>query len=107
MKIDGIDNFINTLEQLSNNAKDLSSTTSINLEDAFTESFMSTHTKFNDFQSFLESGGFKASNQEEFDSIDTDKLDEYVSQNTSFNSFEDMLTEATMPHLEEILFKNI
>lgn len=107
MKTTGLDGFIDRLENLGKKVKRMSGTHRYDLDKIFNESFMTTHTKHNDFGSFLDAGGFKVRTQEEFDSIDRDKLDQYVSLNTSFDSFEDMLSNAAGPFFEKELFGNL
>lgn len=107
MKIKGLDELINDLEQLESNSRKLSETESIPLDDLFSESFMENHTDFNNIHDFFEHGGFIASNQEEFDSIDTEELDKYVSSSTKFESFQEMLNEAAHPYIEDALFNNL
>lgn len=107
MKIEGLDGFLDQLENLEENIQRVSGTHRYDLDKIFNESFMTTHTKHKDFESFLDAGGFKVRTQEEFDSIDKDKLDQYVSLNTSFDSFEDMLSNAAGPFFEKELFGNL
>lgn len=56
--------------------------------------FMIKHTEFSSVEEMLERGGFSASNQEEFEQIPQEQLDEYVAAHTEFASWSDMLNTA-------------
>jgi hypothetical protein len=56
--------------------------------------FMIKHTEFSSLEEMLESGGFSASSQAEFESIPQEQLDEQVASHTEFASWSEMLIAA-------------
>ena len=59
-------------------------------EELFTEDFMSQHTQVSSFEKFLIQGGFGTDN-ESFQAIPAEELDEYVKNHSDFACWRDML----------------
>lgn len=83
----------NKLNQMQKSAEELDGST-VALNDLFTKSFMNKYTNYSSFDELLESGNFIVNSQEDFDNIPDSELDLHISQNTKFNTFQDMLDEA-------------
>lgn len=64
---------------------------------------MRKHTPFRSLDALLEAGGFHAADNDEFDTIPRNELDTHIAKVTTFNSWEDMLGEAT----EEYVMKQL
>lgn len=90
----GLKEFSNALENISKEITDQSNKKSILFDEVLTKSFMSKNTPYTDFDDFLESGGFSVNSQEEFDSINENELDAFVSANTKFSGFQEMIDTA-------------
>ena len=69
----------------------------------FPTTFMEKHTNYNDIDSFFEAGGFNVETNEEFEQIPESKLDSFVSANSEFNTWDEMLSLATDIYLDNIL----
>lgn len=100
------DDFGKSLEKLSNQFEraqselsKMNGTHSYNLNEIFSPSFMTTHTRYNSFNSFLEDCCI--TNQSEFDAYPDDKFDEKVKEKTSFPSYEDMFNAAFKVYLSK------
>lgn len=63
-------------------------------EELFTEDFMSQHTQVSSFEKFLIQGGFGTDN-ESFQAIPAEELDEYVKNHSDFACWQDMLKSST------------
>lgn len=94
MPIKSFDQFSKKLDQLAKNAKGLDGTHSVSLTDVLTPAFVSRHTRFSDAEQLFEAGGFSANSQEEFEAIPEDKLDRFISSESSFGSWKEMLSAA-------------
>lgn len=55
---------------------------------------MTTYTQFSTIDLFFDASPFTLETQDDLDAIPEDELDVFVSQNTSFNSWQDMLDKA-------------
>ncbi|HEY5555900.1 hypothetical protein [Acetobacterium sp.] len=66
----------------------------VDFSEAFSDEFMNTNTSFKSFQEFIDSSGFKMQSQEDFESIDENELDVFVSANTEFSTFKEMSASA-------------
>jgi hypothetical protein len=81
------------LRKLEKNVEKLSSKDQVNLEEMFTNSFMSRHTNFESFNEFLEKSGLQSS--EEFvGHIETEGFNNFVEKETSFENWDDMQESA-------------
>ncbi|MBC3898732.1 hypothetical protein GH811_03780 [Acetobacterium malicum] len=74
-----------------------------------TRSFIKKYTGFDDFELFLNSGGFLAATQLEFDSILESELDSLVINNSKFTTWSEMVSSAGdyffVTQMKEIKFK--
>lgn len=83
---------------MSQNLKDVSSkveslpTGNVSIAEYLTDKFLTNKTSFSTLQEFLTALAIKSI--DEWDSISKDELDKRIRENTSYNSFEDMLAEA-------------
>lgn len=94
MKIEGLDKLEKRLNQMERAAKELDGTHSVSFENLFTTSFMKKYTQFQSIEEFFSSSGFDVTSQEDFEAIPEKDLDAYVSNNTSFETWEDMFSKA-------------
>lgn len=84
----------NKLSELVSNAKNLEKTTSVQIQDILTPEFISQNSNFNDLSELLESSGFKIDSQSDFENIPQNELDTFIDKETTFSSWEDMLSDA-------------
>lgn len=95
MKIKGLKELNKRLNDLQSNASRISGHNSVPLNELFTQKFMEKYTKgFKDINAFFDASPFVLENQEDFKAIPEDELDIYVSGNTLFDSWEEMLSKA-------------
>ena len=72
--------------------------------DIFDASFMNTYTKFSNIKDFFDNGGFQINSKEDFESINENDLDKYVSANSSFKTWNDMYKAAGTEYAKNHLF---
>jgi len=81
------------------------------IQNYLTVAFMKKHTCFPDLETFLNSAGFSAKNQPDFQSIPVDALDALVQKNSRFATWSEMVSSAGDYYFEKqmkkIKFKNI
>jgi hypothetical protein len=104
IKITGIDNLEKQIDKLVRNAASLDENDSVPFDSLFTPSFMIEHTQFDSFDGFLDNGGFDVNSEADFEAIPDDVFDEYVRENSSFDSWQDMLNQAGVEYLQAKLF---
>ena len=88
-EINGFDELINHLSNIENNVSNLSKTDSLSFDEIFTSDFMSKHTNC---KSFDPDSGIAPGTA--FEDIPDDDWDTYVSQHSSFTSWEEMMDTA-------------
>ena len=93
-KIKGLDDFSNRLNQLSENAQSISGTHEYSFKEIFSDKFMIEHTNFSTIDEFLLSSPEKISNAEEFEKANEAILDVFVSEQTKFDNWKDMMSSA-------------
>ncbi len=104
-KMKGFDKLEKQLKQMKKGAKELKQTKNVPLETLFTLSFMRKYTSYSSIYTFIEAGGFSVKSQKDFEAIPQDDLDKYVSSNTKFNTWQNMLDEATSQYaIKKLVF---
>lgn len=93
-EINGLDDFSNRLDQLSENAQSVSGTHEYSFKEVFSDEFMIENTNFSTIDEFLLSSPEKISNAEEFEKADESILDIFVSEQTKFDNWKDMMSSA-------------
>ena len=94
LKINGLDDFSNRLDQLSENAQSVAGTHEYSFKEVFSDEFMIEHTNFSTIDEFLLSSPEKISNAEEFEKADESILDVFVSEQTKFDTWKEMMSAA-------------
>lgn len=102
-KINGLDDFSNRLDQLSENAQSVAGTHEYSFTEVFSDEFMIEHTNFSTIDEFLLSSPEKISNAEEFEKADESILDVFVSEQTKFDTWKEMMSAAA----QILIMKNL
>lgn len=82
------------LDKLLSNLKKIENKQNVQFKDLFPDSFMQEYTNCQNVSSFFKKSGLDFSSQENFEKVDVKELDKYVSQNSKFNSWDEMKAEA-------------
>lgn len=93
-KIKGMDKFEREIKQLSKNAQAVSGTHKYSFDEIFSEKFMCENSNFSSIEDFLKSSPENISTAEELEKADETILDTFVSNQTKFSSWKEMLAEA-------------
>lgn len=102
--IDGFDELSKKLDKISDNAKKINGTSDMSIDTLFNSEFMKKYTNEEDIIKFVESSELSIKNQDDFNEMtQTKDWDTYVSENTNFSSWHEMLEKA----LNEYTFKNL
>jgi len=75
---------------------------SISFTELFNPQFISEHTQFKDIEELINKSGFKVQSIEDFEAIPDDQWEVFITENTSFDSRENMQKTAF-----DIFTKNI
>lgn len=94
LEIKGLDKINEKLDQLSQNAQSTSGTNSYSFNEIFSEKFMRQNTNFTNIEDFLIASPENISTPDEFEKSDEAVLDAFVSEQTKFSSWKEMLIEA-------------
>nr|DAZ68649.1 MAG TPA: hypothetical protein [Caudoviricetes sp.] len=99
----GFDELIDSLKKLEDNVHRLEGTNTVSFDKLFTKTFMEKHTGCSSFDEFLKAGNFVVNSKEDFEAIPDEVFDKYVSSATNFDSWDDMLNQATNDYLSSEL----
>lgn len=91
----GLKKFQKDLEKMAKKAQELDSENQVPFNQLFNEKFMRKYTSFNDFDSFIKAGFDNIETEEDFEKIPDEEMDAHVKATTSFDTWEEMLKEAT------------
>lgn len=94
-ELKGLKELEKNLKQLEKNANEIHGHNEVPLNKLFNSTFMKRYTKFSNITSFFDASPFTIDTQEDLATLPEDELDKYVSENTSFKSWQEMLTTAS------------
>jgi hypothetical protein len=101
MEIKGMKEFQKELKNMARAAKELQGDHQVPLHELLTDAFLRKHTSFNSFAEFEQQEIF--SKYSSFEEIPDDELNAFVSANTKFSNWTEMLEEA----VAEYTFKKL
>ncbi len=84
--------YVELSDSLIQHAKDISG--EVNIADLLTEDFLKANTRFKNLEELMNSGGFVVKTSEDFASIPIAEFDEYISKNSEFSSWNDLIGKA-------------
>lgn len=93
IKIKGLKEFQRKLDNMAKAAEELNGENQVAFTELFTDSFLRTNTKFSSFDDFSSREIF--SKYPDLKSIPNDEIDQFVSLNSRFSSWEEMLNKAS------------
>ena len=94
IKVTGLDQFRKKLDELKNKVESMSGEHSIPINDLLTPDFLATCSTFASAEEMFERSGFKVDSQEDFAAIPDDAWDDFISANTSYLNWQEMLKAA-------------
>ena len=94
-RIEGLDGVLKKLSDLQKRAEELDGTHEIPPAELLNPEFLSSCSRFISFDDLLEASGFKVKSMEDFKAIPYDKWDEFIRENTSYESLKEMLQSAS------------
>lgn len=100
INLSGLENF---QKELNKKVQDFNSKPKT-FADIFNSSFMNTYTKFSNINDFFSNGGFIINSKEDLENINETDLDMYVSNNSSFSSWNEMQKTASVEYAKKQLF---
>ena len=100
IKITGLNEVQKKLDDLTKNIESLNNS-EVRFDKLFNQSFMNKYTKCETIDDFFKSGGFLLESEDDFKNIPEKKLDDHVKKNTTFNSWEEMISEASNLYISD------
>ena len=94
IEMEGFDDAQDQLNEMAEKAKELDGENEVPLADLCNSSFMKENTSYSSFEELLEDGGYEVGSSEDFEAIPEDEFDNHIRQNTSLDSWEEMLSAA-------------
>lgn len=73
----------------------------VQLGEIFTPEFMRLYTQFESIEELLSAGGFVINSEEDYEAIPDEDIDAHIAKTTNFQSWKEMLTEATDTYLNK------
>lgn len=98
----GFDDVMNELNDIADKAHDLNGT-KVSLFELFDSDYMDLHANSLTIDEFLSRGNAIVESEEDLESLSSDEFNLYVSDNTDFSSWDEMLEDATNSYLEKQL----
>ena len=90
IEIKGLDNLLQSLEELKRNAEEIDGENQVQFSEMFPDFFMMRNTNFSTINEMFDKSGFILNKQEDLDNIPAEKLDQFVKDNTEFETWDEM-----------------
>ncbi|MFC7188165.1 hypothetical protein [Halorubrum yunnanense] len=94
IEIDGIDEAIDTLEDMEEKAEEIDGDNDVPLNELFTNDFLQRYTEFASLEEFFEESPWVVESDDDIDAIPQEEMDEYVNEHTTFDDTDEMTGEA-------------
>ncbi len=94
IEFEGFDELQKKLKGLTHRIESISGENYVPLVELLNPAFLKKHTKYSNIDVFFKAGGFKVESKEDFEKIPDDKLDTFISKNTKFKNWEEMISIA-------------
>lgn len=98
---------MNGFKKLAKNIKDVDGTSQVQLTDLMTSEFISGCSSYENLDSLFSQSGFKIESKEDFEAIPDNEWEEFIVNNTSFDSWEEMQENAMRAYVKKQLFKGL
>ncbi|MBR1453234.1 MAG: hypothetical protein IJ593_01100 [Lachnospiraceae bacterium] len=89
-------------QKLQNDLKKISkkvNKSSISFDKVFTSKFMKINTPYSSFDDMMQAGNFDISSSEAFENIPDKDLDVFISKNTKYKSWQELLDDAVSQYI--------
>ena len=103
IKIEGLDNLQHELKKMQNKLEEVEGTRSVPMDELLNPDFMIRFTNFSSFDDLIEKSGYTVKTEEDFERIPDKEWDEFISVNTQFSSWQDMLNLAGYEYFQQQL----
>ncbi|MDH0562169.1 hypothetical protein [Acinetobacter courvalinii] len=95
------------LNKLTENVKKLEGQSEISLGTLFNDGFLQSNTNFQNIDELFEKAGFKVETPEDFDAIPQEEIDQFIRENTKYESFSDLQTKAVTEYVRKNLLSGL
>ncbi|HKJ66328.1 MAG TPA: hypothetical protein VKA68_00080 [bacterium] len=99
----GVEEIMENLDALTEEARRMLETRNVPVYELFTPEFIQEYTEFADLQSLFDSNEFAIHSPEDFGTIPDDQWDAYITGNTDFSDWAEMLQTAVEEWVERQL----
>lgn len=97
-------NFLNKIKTISKRLEEVSGENTIPFNLLFNGEFLKEYSRFSSIDELFDASGFEINNQEDFDNLNLEKWDEFISQNTKFDNWKDMFNKAASVYFTNYIF---
>lgn len=94
LRVEGLDELKDRLNGALDTLAEYQLGTRINSDEFFSQPFMQDHTEFDSFRAFYQQSPWALESPSEIQQVPSTQLDEYVSNTTDFETWEEMKTKA-------------
>ncbi len=94
-------------DKLKNNMEELKGEREVKMNDLFTSDFMLKCSSYSSLDEMISASNFTVESEEDFKAIPDDEWDEFISNNTSYESWEQMQKEAAVNYTKRLLYKGL
>ncbi|MBC3946685.1 hypothetical protein H8S21_15240 [Erwinia persicina] len=96
-------NFGDGIDKISKNLKKIAETKSVGFGELFNKEFLAACSSFSSLEDMFEKSGFKVETPEDFKAIPDDEWESFIIKNTSYDSWEEMQSDAGSKYFQKIL----
>lgn len=94
VKITGLKDLEAKMKDLGTRAENLDGTHKVPLTELITSSFIQSCSRFSSVEELFKASGFKIDSAEDFKALPDGQWDDFISHNTNYDSWDEILSEA-------------
>jgi len=95
IKFEGFEEVGKQLEELGERASQMDGNQEVPMSELLEPGFMARNSKFLSFDELVEASGYKIDNLDDFEKIPDNEWDEFIEKNTSFATWQDLISAAS------------
>ncbi|EOM8197082.1 hypothetical protein ACNGUS_004559 [Escherichia coli] len=99
--------FSNKINRLQKNLESIGETKELRFDELFNADFLSNCSSFTSLKDMFEKSGFKVETPEDFKAIPDDEWEQFITENTSYDSWADMQRDAAVKLLNKRLMDGL
>lgn len=102
-----IEEDLSGLNKLISNAEQLNGGNLVPLGEILNEDFLQANTDFETVEDLFQKAGYQIDSQEDLDTVPQEDIDVFISKNTKYATFSELMADASNAYISKMLLKGL